>query len=118
MTPGAAIGDLFDRPSYPETPGFKESTTSRSAARKIAPRAPGLRDRVLSAILQAGSNGLTADEAAKQLGETAFAIRPRLTELGPRHMKKICKTKNGDKRPNDSGVDATVWVGATQENSQ
>lgn len=105
---GAAIGDLFDGPAYPATPGWKEGTTSRAAARKIAPRAPGLRDEVLRVIREAGARGLTADEAARALGKTEFAIRPRLTELGPKHLAKI--RKSGAKRPNESGVDAIVWV--------
>ena len=45
--------DLFDwkpSPKYPHRPGFKERTTSKVAAAKIAPRAPTLRDQVLTAL--------------------------------------------------------------------
>lgn len=110
---GAAMGDLFDGPAYPATPGWKQGTTSCAAARKITPRAPGLRDEVLRVIREAGSNGLTADEAAKALGKTEFAIRPRLTELGPRHGKLI--RNSGAKRTNESGAEAIVWIAVPQE---
>lgn len=110
---GAAMGDLFDGPAYPATPGWKQGTTSRAAARKIAKRAPSLRDEVLRVIRESGSNGLTADEAARLLGKTEFAIRPRLTELGPRHGKLI--RNSGAKRTNESGAEAIVWVAVATE---
>lgn len=100
-----------DRP-YPASPGFKENTTSRDAARAISAKAPTLRNRVLAAIKDAGPAGLTADEAADKLGETVHAVRPRLTELGPKHANLIEST--GMRRPNASGLMAKVWRAKTE----
>ena len=98
--------DLFDwLPSYPVKPGYKEPTTSKAAAKAIEHRVEHLRDRVLTAISNAGKRGLTADEAASRIGETVLAVRPRVTELSM--GKKIERT--GERRPNASGVKADVW---------
>ena len=105
--------DLFDwtPPSkYPESPGFKEGTTSKAAARKIAPRAQTLRDQVWAALRNVWPAGLTADEVALRIGRKEFSVRPRLSEL--RALKQIQPTTL--RRPNESGVDAIVWV-CTQE---
>jgi hypothetical protein len=108
------VTDLFDwtPPSrYPETPGFKEGTTSREAARKIKPRAQSLRDQVLITLRTAWPGGLTADEVATKVGKKEFSIRPRLSEL--RSLRAIePRTTKGvvDHRPNESGVAAIVWV--------
>lgn len=109
--------DLFDwtpPPKYPEAPGFKEPTTSRAAARKIAPRAHGLREQVFATLRNVWPAGLTADEVALRIGRKEFSVRPRLSEL--RKMKQIMPVllaAGGIKpmtRPNESGVDAIVWV--------
>ena len=96
-----------DRP-YPHSAGFKERTTSHTAARAIAHKLPTLRDRVLQAIEASGSKGLTPDETAAVLGETVLAVRPRLSELSK--LGKI--VRNGQKRANESGLMAAVWVAA------
>src|ERR1700686_1951865 len=93
--------------SYPQKPGFKERTTSRAAALSMAPRVELLRQRVLSAIKAAGDRGLTPDEAAALLDEEIVSIRPRFTELGPLHLKKIEKTN--ERRPNKSKRKARAW---------
>lgn len=90
---------------YPGSPGFKEPTTSRDAAERIRGRAANLRERLLDAIRKAGDRGLTADEAAEQLGETVLAARPRITEL--KELKKIERT--GHRRANVSGALAHCW---------
>lgn len=88
--------------TYPERPGFKEPTTSKEAAEDVSPRASLLRDRVLALF---DGNALTADECAAALGETAFAVRPRLSEL--RAMGLIEPTDQ--RRKNKSGCSARVW---------
>lgn len=102
------LGDQLYESSYPAAPGYKEPTTSRDAARRIAPNAAALRTKVLAAIARAGERGLTADEAAEAVGAHLLAIRPRVTELGPKHEGKI--RKNGQRRANESGAMASVWV--------
>jgi hypothetical protein len=67
-------------------------------------RAKALRELVVKEFEAAYPYGLTADEAAANLGESVLAIRPRVTEL-----------YNGDylydtglRRPNESGINARV----------
>lgn len=91
--------------AYGDGPGWKEPTTSRDAAKAIAGRTEHLRDRALTAIRNAGQAGLTADEVADKIGETPFAVRPRITELSA--SKKIERTTT--RRKNASGVSAAVW---------
>jgi hypothetical protein len=98
-----------DRP-YPEAPGFKERGASRDAAAVMEGRAGILRERVYAAVAAAGEGGLTADEAAAAVGASVLAVRPRLTELGPRHACRIVKTTL--RRVNASGLSATVWRAA------
>lgn len=108
------MNDLFGwkpTPGYPARPGFKEPTTSRDAAEKVAPVAKTLRDQVLVALRAAWPEGLTADEVAAKLGKREFSIRPRLSELlkvraiEPRATKGIVERRN-----NTSGMSAIVWV--------
>lgn len=102
--------DLFEwswkGKTYPEKPGFKEGTTSKVAAEKIAPRAPTLRDRVLVCLNDVWPAGMTADEVADVLGETVLAVRPRFSELKKMGLIEMTALK----RPNASGVEARVMV--------
>jgi len=99
--------DLFDyADTYPNSPGYKEPTTSKAAAEKMKPLAPTLREMVLREVKTAGARGLTADEAAVAINKTEFAVRPRLTELY--RLGLIRKTEM--RRLNKSGVLATVWI--------
>jgi DNA-directed RNA polymerase specialized sigma24 family protein len=97
----AAFGDLF----YPLAPGFKTGGTSKNAARAIAGDAKLLREQAYSAIVAAGSRGLTADEVAEKLGCSVLSIRPRCSEL--RTAGRI--VPSGDRRKNVSGLRAAVW---------
>jgi hypothetical protein len=92
---------------YNGLPGYKEPTTSKDAARAMASKSSVLRDRVLAVLTEAGDRGLTPDEAAVILGEDEKAIRPRFTELGPKHEKRIIET--GERRINESGLRAKAW---------
>lgn len=92
---------------YPDSPGFKEPTTSRDAAIRIKPATEALYADILRQIELAGDRGLTADEAAARLGHSVLLIRPRFSELGPRHQGKIEKT--GERRKNESGLAAAAW---------
>jgi hypothetical protein len=92
---------------YGALPGFKEPSTSRDAALAMRGEAANLRVLVLAAISAAGPEGLSPDEVAAKLNRSVLACRPRLTELGPRHLDKIEKT--GKRRTNLSGMGAAVW---------
>lgn len=103
------MSDLFDwtpPPRYPAFPGSKEKTTSRAAARKMAPRAPTLRDECLRALQDVWPAGYTPDECAALLGRTVLAIRPRFSEL--KASGEIIATTIT--RPNDSGIKARVYT--------
>ena len=93
--------DLFD--DYPATPGHKGGETSRQAAQKMAARAPLLRTRIISALNK--STGLTADECAAQIGENILSVRPRFSELSRDGIIE----KTGQRRANESGMNAAVW---------
>ena len=56
------------------------TSQTRQEARESV-NATELRNLVLDAYKQAGANGLTADEAADECGESVLSIRPRVTEL-------------------------------------
>ena len=97
---------LGDTPAtYPNAPGFKESTISRDAANEMAADATILRERALAAIRKAGGRGLTADECALALGRDILSVRPRLSEL--RAANRIIPT--GERRTNESGKKAMAW---------
>lgn len=95
---------LGDRP-YPESPGFREPTTARDAARAVAPGAAEGRERVFGAIRASGSAGLTADEAAASVGRTPAYCRPRVCEL----FKAGRLIPTGERRRNETGLSAKVW---------
>lgn len=92
---------LFDAP-YPAQPGWKAEGTSRKAAEAMKPRAPSIRERIVSLVKD---NDLTPDEAAAILGETVLAVRPRFSEAA--RLGLIEDT--GRTRRNASGLKATVW---------
>ena len=93
-----------DQP-YPLSPGFKEPTTSRTAARMIAPNARTLCALVLRTIRES-ADGLTADEAAAIIRLNILTVRPRVSEL--REQGKVIPS--GRRRKNESGMSATVWI--------
>lgn len=108
--------DLFDwtpPAGYPSAPGFKERTTSKAAARKIAPRAQTIRDQVYATLRNVWPAGLTADEVALRIGRREFSVRPRLSELrAASEIMPATWAADGSalRRANESGVDAIVWV--------
>lgn len=96
---------LFDyRSKYPHIPGSRRTKTSRAAAKIAVPRVSSLREQVL-AMLKFYETGLTADECAKQMGNSILSIRPRFSELV--RLGLIFDT--GLTRPNESGLKASVW---------
>jgi len=93
------------RHKYPHSPGYKEGETSREAAESMEERAPTLRQRAFEYICRFPLH--TADEVAKGLKETPYAIRPRITEL--RKMKMVVNDGRGK---NKSGRPAHRWRAA------
>src|ERR1700686_3303603 len=94
------IAEHYLGDQYPNAPGFKADGTSRDAAGAMKKEAANLRALVMAVLEQSGQRGLPADEVSEQLNMSPFAVRPRLTELGPRHFNKIERT--GERRKNAS----------------
>lgn len=86
-----------------ELPGYSEPTTSKDAARAVAPRVGPLQQRVLAALALAAD---IPDALAVRLGEDRLSIRPRFTELAKLGLIE----KTGERRLNgSSGLKAAVW---------
>jgi hypothetical protein len=117
------VTDLFDwQPPYPKSPGWTEPTTSRDAARRIAPKVQTLRDQVMVAYRAAWPAGLTADEVAAKIGKSILSVRPRVTELrGLGELMIQIPDRSNPKpicRKNESGADAVVLVCKKPEGNQ
>jgi hypothetical protein len=112
------VSDLFNwKPpppplKYPDAPGFKESTTSREAASKVAPRARAICDRILVELQSVLPGGLTADEIAVRIGRSPFYIRPRISEMKARGeiVPIMLATGKPFCRTNESGMRAVVMT--------
>lgn len=76
---------------------------TRTAARPTESDASRLRDQVVQALATV-TDGLTADECAKKIGQSALAVRPRMSEL--KNDGKI--VDSGIRRLNASGKRAAV----------
>lgn len=88
---------------YPAHPGFKEKGgTSEEAAVAMLPKAPTLRSRCLSVLVETPA---TPDEVAEYLGEDILSIRPRISELA--RMGEIERTNQ--KRESSRGKASWVW---------
>lgn len=90
---------------YPYSPGFKSRGTSSLAARRIAPHAEALRDRVVAFLKANYPAPFTADEVAERLDTSFLSVRPRLSEL--RRSELIEPT--AERRANKSGMLARCW---------
>lgn len=93
--------------AYPASPGFKEGTTSRDAAKGLGD-VSALRADVLKAIRDRPS---TADEVATHLGLSVLTVRPRVSELRKQEKVRphVGATGKAIRRNNESGAAATVW---------
>lgn len=80
--------------------------TSHQAARKVAPRTPTMRERVLACIVAAGSRGLTDAEGERVSGMRSQSWTPRRGEL----VKQGRVIDSGERRTTESGCEAIVWV--------
>jgi hypothetical protein len=97
------MNDLLEG-MYPDHPGYKKRDTSRRAAIDMAPKAPILKDRILSAI--SGTSGLTADEACRKAGLELLSGRPRVSELANEGRL----VDSGRRRRLESGKQGVVWT--------
>lgn len=84
-------------------PAKERGATSEAAAKKTAPRAAVLRERVLAVMRRKGP--MTTDECAEAMNENILSIRPRFSEL----LRAGQIEKTNQTRRNDSGHSARVW---------
>lgn len=91
---------------YPDHPGHKGGDTSKAAADAIAPHLNRLQGVALAAIRAAGDRGLTKEELAETTGLPEKSIGPRAPELARKGLVK----DSGQRRLNDTGKPAKVWV--------
>jgi predicted ArsR family transcriptional regulator len=92
---------------YPDSPGFKSRGTSSLAARRIAPHAEALRDRVFAFLMANYPAPFTADEVADRLGVSILSVRPRVSELRSSQLIEL----TAERRRNKSGMMAHCWRG-------
>lgn len=102
--------DLLDLLTYPRRPGYRDHSTSREAATKMASRAATLRETVLQ-LLREYPSGLTVHEGVALVeltypSITVAGLQPRFSELVA--MGKI--KRSGERRRNKSGMSAAVWI--------
>lgn len=93
--------------TYPDSPGYQDTDTSRAAASAIKPGATTIRAEV--ARLFEVRSALTADECAERLDMSILTIRPRVTEL----VKQGELVDTGQRRKNRSGRLAAVYRAPT-----
>lgn len=91
---------------YPNMPGHRWSGPSMEAAAAIKPSVATIQAKVLAALIEAGRNGLTTVELTNSLNMDFANVQPRTTELKILGLIEASKMR----RPNPSGVRATVWV--------
>ena len=80
--------------------------TSIAAADALAPKLGRLQQMAKSAICDAGTQGLTADELSARLDMDRWSIQPRTSEL----KRKGLIRDSGQRRPNATGKLAIVWI--------
>tara|TARA_B100001250_G_C19460398_1_gene639965 strand:- start:213 stop:527 length:315 start_codon:yes stop_codon:yes gene_type:complete len=90
---------------YPETPGYKENTTSKDVAMSIKENANSIRRKVLFVLKNKDSYGATTDEVASLLNISILSVRPRFSELRKSGFIEDSK----ERRINESKHKAIVW---------
>ena len=80
--------------------------TSIAAADALSPKLGRLQQMAKSAICDAGTQGLTADELSARLDMDRWSIQPRTSEL----KRKGLILDSGQRRRNATGKLAIVWI--------
>ncbi len=91
--------------NYPESPGWREPTTSREAAERIAGRAAPLR-KLVRDVIAGKPSGISVHEIAGILEVPVATIQPRVSEL--RRFGEI--KPSGERCKNESGASAHKWI--------
>jgi ParB-like chromosome segregation protein Spo0J len=88
---------------YPESPGYKEPTTSKEAAERVAGTSEAARGMILSLLWT--KPPMSADQIAAHFGWTVLYTRPRVSEL-----HKMNAIKKAGRVTNASGLSAWAWT--------
>lgn len=96
----------MDAPEYPFGPGHRGVDTSIAAAALVEPITAAMQKLVLTAVTDAGPNGITVVEMATRYDQDRMTVQPRFSEL--RRQGRI--VDGGMRRKNPSGVSAIVWT--------
>ncbi len=91
---------------YPSVPGHRGVDTSAAAAASLTSSLGYLQAKVLRAIADAASRGLTTNELADALRIDRGSVQPRTSEL--RAKGRIRDSRQ--RRLNANGKKAIVWV--------
>ncbi|MBV2149566.1 hypothetical protein KRZ98_14935 [Sphingobium sp. AS12] len=91
---------------YPSVPGHRGVDTSAAAAASLTSSLSYLQAKVLRAIADAASRGLTTNELADALRIDRGSVQPRTSEL--RAKGRIRDSRQ--RRLNANGKKAIVWV--------
>jgi hypothetical protein len=80
--PDTEVLSLFDEPPREDLPPYQPaSSTSKDAARKIAPHSGAMRENVLNAIIASGERGATRKDLESVTGYLTQTLCARLNEL-------------------------------------
>ena len=99
---------MTDYRDYPKHPGSKTDGPSREAGDSMVEAAKVQRAKCYAAVLEAGKDGRSGDQAAERIGVENWKVRPRLSEL----HRDGAIVDSGRRVLNASGRRATVWVAA------
>lgn len=95
---------MDQQPSYPHSPGYQKTETSKDAAEAMKPHQTRLQQIVLDALADKGP--MTSHEIALATGEEYASIQPRTAEL--KELGKIVETGERRKRPGKK-IGSAVW---------
>lgn len=88
--------------TYPESPGWKGTDTSRAAAERVSNRAPSIRRKVWDKL---ETSSMTGEELAEVLQENLYSVLPRLSEMQLDGMVR----DSGGRGRTKLDCDAVLW---------
>lgn len=96
--------DLFLFASYPTTPGYQPTDTSKDAAEKVKPKAAWVRARVIDALTRQGP--MTTVQIAAAVGLPYETVQPRTSEARALGLIEDSGQRGKSRDPSKSAI---VW---------
>lgn len=96
--------DLFLFASYPNTPGFQATDTSKAAADKVKPKAAWVRARVIDALTRQGP--LTTVQIAEAVGLPYETVQPRTSEARAQGVIEDSGLRGKSRDPSKTAI---IW---------